>query len=137
MNRRHADPAELARTSRMVKAWDRRTREKAQGDELYDEHWYAFLLTMARPVPGPSCSICEDCGLVTLACTIENRCNSRTCERPDRRSDRMHTHEYVRPCLCAAGEPYQRSFAHAWDDEGAGRSQRRTPKVNFSQAVSR
>jgi hypothetical protein len=133
--RRTADPATLARTSKLVKAWERRTREKAAGDELYDEHWYAFLMTMARPVPPPACSQCDDSGIVELECTIRNRCLSWRCEHPDKRSDPLYTHTYVRACSCAAGQPYQRSFAASQQDAPKPAAKKTSYGSNWRQAA--
>ena len=129
--RRTADPLVLARTSKLVKAWERRIRELAAGDPLYDEHWYAFLLTLARPVPRPACLTCEDIGIVEMTCTVRDRCQAWICERPDRRSDRLYTHTYARACSCAAGEPYRRSFEAAFCEDQ--RPARPAPKVHFAR----
>lgn len=113
MMRRHGDPAEMARTSTLVRAWKRRVAEKAAGDPLADEHWYAHLQGISRPVPRPACDYCEDTGMVILDCTIRERCNGRICENRDKRSDPNWTHTFVRACDCPAGQGYNVSFGAA------------------------
>lgn len=129
--RRTADPVALARSSKMVRAWERRTRELAAGDELADEHWYAYLITISRPIPRVACGQCEDTGIVQLECTINHRCTSRLCEHPDRRSDPDRTHTYVRACSCAAGATYQRSFAAATEGHHEEQPKAAAPKVRY------
>ena len=113
MRRRHADPAELVRTSKLVRAWQRRMADKAAGDDLADERWYAYLLTMARPVPPPSCAYCDDTGIDSRTCTIRNRCRSWVCATPDRRSDADWEHAYARACTCPVGRALEPMFATA------------------------
>ena len=113
MNRRHADPQELAQTSKLVAAWKRRVVEKADGNPLADEHWFAHLLSIARPVPRPVCDTCEGTGVAILDCTIHLRCNGRICEHRDKRSDQDWTHTYARACTCEAGRPFMVSFEKA------------------------
>ncbi len=131
---RTADPAELAQTSRLVKAWERLVREKRAGDDLAYEHWYAFLLGIARPVPRPVCDVCDDCGVVEMECTVDNRCLSRLCEPDARRSDPMHRHTYVRACYCEAGNAYRASFAAAAEPRRQQPAQKHTG-YGFRKAV--
>ena len=121
MMHRHADPAELVHSSRLVAEWKRRQSTRAAAVEAGDEQaydqadvrWYAFLRTMARPVPNPVCEACEDTGMLMLECTINARCNGRMCEARDKRSDSLWTHSFARACECEAGMAYRGSFAAA------------------------
>lgn len=119
MRRRHADPADLMHSSKLVAAWKRRVAERAAGNELADEHWYRVLLAMARPVPPPTCSACDDSGIVLHACTVDARCNGRMCEHRDRRNDFHWTHTYARACACDGGTAFRGSFALAQRPEYA------------------
>lgn len=101
--RRQADPAVLALSSGMVRAWTRYLADRRAGDPAAYERWEAYLRTVARPVPPPACDWCEDTGVVREECSLHYRCQSWVCARDDKRSDPDWTHSYVRPCRCQAG----------------------------------